>query len=203
MVLSQSGTDFDDTSVVPRGAHVTAPSGFALGDPRLHLKFRFYGKDRGFQIAISHWLGFPLGDDSNFGGEKHFGGFSGEPRILAGWEGSRWRAGVAIGFLWRANVSNFFSTVAGQQLTYGGAFAFDVLLRRLSLVAELYGHSNSFDSVTISNAGSGKISITDVNDAPLELDIAASSSSSPACRSTSASATASSPALARRSRVSI
>src|SRR6476619_1072626 len=50
MVLSQSGTDFDDTSVVPRGAHVTAPSGFALGDPRLHLKFRFYGKDRGFQI---------------------------------------------------------------------------------------------------------------------------------------------------------
>ncbi|HZS38745.1 MAG TPA: OmpA family protein [Polyangia bacterium] len=170
MTLYQTGNDFTDSHLA---APVKAPSGFAFGDPRIHLKVRLWGKDRGIQISLSHWLSIPLGKDDDFGGEKHFGGVAGEGRVLAGWEAERWRAGAFIGVNWRAHTSTFFSTVAGQQLTYGGAFAFDVLVRRLSLVAELYGHSNSFDSVTISNAGSGKISITDVNDAPLELDIAA------------------------------
>ncbi|MFI4967060.1 MAG: hypothetical protein ACHP9T_17045, partial [Caulobacterales bacterium] len=146
MTLYQMGDDFDDTSM-GRGAHVGAPSGFALGDPRIHLKVRLYGKERGFQIALSHWLSIPLGNDSEFGGEKHFSGFAGEPRLLLGWEGGRWRAAAFAGFLWRAHSSSFFSTVAGQQLTYGGAGAFDAVPGRLTLIAELYGHSNSFDSV--------------------------------------------------------
>jgi len=167
MTLYQTGNDFDDTVSMPRGAHIAAPNGFALGDPRIHLKLRLYGKEQGFQISISHWLSIPLGADDNFGGEKHFNGFAGEPRVLLGWEGARWRVGAFVGFLWRANVSTFFSTVAGQQLTYGGAFAYDVVRARLTLIAELFGHSNSFDAVPTSIG-----QIKDVNDGPLELDVA-------------------------------
>jgi outer membrane protein OmpA-like peptidoglycan-associated protein len=163
MTLYQTGEDFDDTTTLPRGPHVSAPNGFAFGDPRLHLKVRLYGKETGFQISISHWLSFPLGKDDDFGGEHHFDGFAGEPRLLLGWEASRWRVGAFAGFLWRAHSSAFFSTVVGQQLTYGGAGAFDVVKQRFTLILELYGHSNSFDSL----AG-----IKDVNDGPLELDLA-------------------------------
>jgi outer membrane protein OmpA-like peptidoglycan-associated protein len=168
MTLYQNGEDYDDTSTVPRGPHVSAPSGFAFGDPRIHLKLRIWGKSLGPQISISHWLSIPLGDDSNFGGEKHFTGFAGEPRVLLGWEAARWRLGVYVGLNWRANVSNFFSTVIGQQLTYGAAFAFDAVPRWLTLVAEAYGHTNSFDSVT-NLLGSV---INDVNDSPFEIALA-------------------------------
>src|SRR5262249_52485441 len=75
-----------------------------------------------------------------------------------------------FGFNWRTHVSQFFSTVIGNQLTYGGAFAYDVLPKRFTLVAELYGHSNSIDKVVID--ATHNASITDVNDSPLELDIA-------------------------------
>jgi outer membrane protein OmpA-like peptidoglycan-associated protein len=172
MTLYQTGNDLTDPN---RAAPVKAPSGFAFGDPRIHLKVRFYGKERGLQVGLSHWLSIPLGNDGDFGGEKHFTGVAGEARVLAGWEAERWHLGAFIGINWRAHTSTFFSTVAGQQLTYGGAFAFDVLVQRLRLVAEIYGHSNSFDSVTFPSAtnATGKISITDINDAPLELDVAA------------------------------
>jgi outer membrane protein OmpA-like peptidoglycan-associated protein len=169
MTLYQTGDNFTDPNL---SQAVLAPSGFAFGDPRIHLKVRAYGKDRGVQIGVSHWLSIPLGKDDDFGGEKHFSGVAGEARVLVGWEAERWHLGAFIGFNWRAHTSTFFSTVAGQQLTYGGAFAFDVLANRLRLIAELYGHSNPLESETITNAAGGKISITDVNDAPLELDLA-------------------------------
>jgi outer membrane protein OmpA-like peptidoglycan-associated protein len=168
LTLYQTGQDFPDGGITQNRSAVAAPSGFALGDPRIHLKARLLGRAHGFQLAISHWLSIPLGDDANFAGERHFSGFAGEPRVLAGWEGSRWRAGVYVGFLWRANVSNYFSTVAGQQITYGGAFAFDAVPGRFTLLAELFGHSNSVDSFA-----SALGSLSDVNDSPLELDIAA------------------------------
>ncbi|HEX9102325.1 MAG TPA: OmpA family protein [Polyangia bacterium] len=163
MTLYQTGSSFHDVN----GTFFPAPGAFALGDPRIYLKGRLYGHDLGFQLAISHWLSIPLGNDHNFGGEKHFSGFAGEPRVLAGYEGSRWRVGAFIGFNWRAHVSNLFSTVVGQQLTYGAAAAVDVVRRRFSLILETFGHSNSFGSVT--NV-LGKVK--DIDDAPLELDLA-------------------------------
>jgi outer membrane protein OmpA-like peptidoglycan-associated protein len=168
MTLYQTGSTFHDPNPAPHGTTVEAASGYAFGDPRLHLKLRFYGKDHGFQISLSHWLSFPLGNDAQFGGEKHFSGFAGEPRLLAGWEARRWRAGVSLGFLWRVHSSELFSTVAGQQITYGAAVGFDPVLGRLALILELFGHSNSFNSV---KSFLGKV--TDVHDAPLELDLAA------------------------------
>lgn len=90
MRLYGTGSDFvydnPATMNVNPDVSVRAPSGFAMGDPRLHLKVLLYGKDYGFKLALSHWLGFPFGNDSEFGGEKHFTGFSGEPRLLAGWD---------------------------------------------------------------------------------------------------------------------
>ncbi|MDB4966014.1 MAG: OmpA/MotB domain protein [Myxococcales bacterium] len=172
MTIFQNGQSFDDVNPPPDGTHIKAPNGFALGDPRLHVKALIYGKAHGAQLAVSYWQGFPFGNDKQFGGEKHFTGFSGEPRLLVGWESARWRLGAFFGFLWRSHISQIFSTIVGNQLTYGGAFAVDVILHRLTLLAEIYGHSNSIDTVTIVNA-TGKNSITDINDNPLELDIAA------------------------------
>jgi outer membrane protein OmpA-like peptidoglycan-associated protein len=172
MTLYESGQNFDDTNPPPDGTHVKAPNGYAFGDPRLHLKARLLGKTTGLQIGLSYWQGFPFGNDKKFGGEKHFSGFSGEPRVLVGWENPFWRVGVFVGFLWRAHISQFFSTIVGNQLTYGGAFALGPIARRLTLLVELYGHSNSVDSITV-GSGASKNSITDINDNPLEIDFAA------------------------------
>jgi outer membrane protein OmpA-like peptidoglycan-associated protein len=171
MTLYQNGQTFTDPNPPPSGTTVKAPKGFALGDPRLYAKGRLYGKDHGVQVALSFWLSFPFGNDGQFGGEKHFSGFSGEPRVLAGWEAERWRVSAFIGFNWRAHLSQFFSTIVGNQLTYGGAFAFDVVVHRLTLLAEVYGHSNSVDTVAIANGKQN--SISDINDDPLEIDVSA------------------------------
>ena len=40
-------------SAAGRHAHLAPPSAFALGDPRLHLKARIYGKEQGAQVALS------------------------------------------------------------------------------------------------------------------------------------------------------
>ncbi len=168
MTLYQTGDNFNDANPMPNGTHVNAPSGFAFGDPRIHLKARLYGKELGFQIALSHWLSIPAAG-MDFGGEKQGSGWAGEPRLLLGWEAERWHIGAFLGFMWRAQTSSFFSTVIGQQLTYGGAFSYDVLVHRLTVLAEIYGRSNSVDNTQVINNNT----ITFINDSPLELDVAA------------------------------
>jgi outer membrane protein OmpA-like peptidoglycan-associated protein len=160
MTLFQAGSGFDTANPLPNGTHVRAGDGFAFGDPRLYLKARLFGKEYGFQVALSHWLSFPFGDDDDFGGEKHFSGFAGEGRALAGYDAARWRVGLFFGFNWRAQKEVFFSTVMGQHLTYGGAVAYDVVPQRLTVLAELYGRSSDVSDITAINSG------------PLELNIA-------------------------------
>ena len=169
MTLYQNGDSFNDVNpVATGGTHIQGSSGFAFGDPRLHLKLRLYGKDKGVQLAISHWLSFPLGDQGDFGGEKHFSGFSGEARLLGGFEGERFRVGLYFGFLWRAQNEVFYSSLNSQQLTYGGAIAFDAVVRRLTVLAEIYGrHDLCLGSKSVG------CDISDINSSPLELDIAA------------------------------
>ena len=83
MTLYQSGSDFTSPNpMATGGTFVRGVEGFAFGDPRIHLKVLLYGKEYGFKISISHWLSIPLGNDDEFGGEKHFDGFAGEPRVL-------------------------------------------------------------------------------------------------------------------------
>lgn len=171
VTLFQNGQRFDDDNPPPGGTHLKPPSALAMGDPRLYLKARLYGHEEGLQLGLSHWLSVPIGSDQRFGGEKHFSGFAGEGRVLVGWEGRRWRLGAFVGFHWRAHVSRFLSTIVGNQLTYGGAAAVGPFWRRLTVVAELYGHSNSIDSITVKDGS--KNSITDLNDNPLELDLSA------------------------------
>ncbi len=168
MTLYQNGQNFDDANPVSSGGtHIKAPSGFAFGDPRLHLKLRLFGHQKGVQLAISHWLSFPFGDQNDFGGEKHFTGFSGEARLLGGYEGERWRIGLFFGFLWRAENDRFFSSVSSQQLTYGGAIAYDAWARHLTILAEVYGRHD------LCIAKNAPCAISDINSSPLELDVAA------------------------------
>ncbi len=160
-LLYGSGQSFDGDQPPPDGVHVRPPSGAALGDPRLHLKVRLYGKPRGFQVALSHWLSAPLGTANRFGGEPHWTGFAGEPRLLLEWIGSgRIRAGLSVGFHWRARPSTYYSAGANQAITYGAAVAVEVVLQRLQLIAELYGH-HDFGARMDYTAAS-----------PLELDVA-------------------------------
>jgi outer membrane protein OmpA-like peptidoglycan-associated protein len=168
MTLYQNGEDFNDPNPVSSGGtHIKGANGYAFNDPRLYLKLLFYGKPKGFQIGFSHWLSFPFGKEDDFGGEKHFTGFSGEGRLLGEWNADRWRIGLNFGFLWRARNERFFSSINSQMLTYGGAIAVDAVVRRLTIVAELYGRH---DLCTAANAD---CAISDINSSPLELDLSA------------------------------
>ncbi len=158
MTLYQTGSDFVSINPLPNGTTVKAAEGYAFGDPRLHLKVLLYGKDFGFKISLSHWLSFPLGNDDQFGGERHFDGFAGEPRVLAGYDAHRWRIGAFFGFLWRAHESTIFSTTVGHQLSYGGAVAIDAVKNRLTVLAEVFGKNQLG---------------TDINNSPLEVAIGA------------------------------
>src|SRR5262249_34175691 len=141
MTLYQTGNDFVSVNPQPDGTMVKGAEGYAFGDPRLHLKVLLYGKEYGFKISLSHWLSFPFGNDSEFGGERHFDGFAGEPRVLAGYDAERWRVGAYFGFVWRVHESQFFSTKVGHQLSYGGAVAVDAVKNRFTVLAEIFGRS--------------------------------------------------------------
>jgi outer membrane protein OmpA-like peptidoglycan-associated protein len=177
MTLWQNGSDFVSPNPVPDGTTIKAGSGFAFGDPRLYIKVRAYGKDTGgFQLGFSHWLGFPLGSNSQFGGEKNYTGFHGELRALAGWDAERFHIGAFLGLHWRVAAARFFSTTFGTELgecdriadpgcrlpslelTFGGAASIVAVKRWLTVVAELYGfHDFS----------------TNINAGPLEIDVSA------------------------------
>ncbi len=158
MTLWQNGQDFVSPNPQPDGTNVKGASGYAFGDPRIHIKVRAYGKERGFQVGLSHWLAIPLGKDSEFGGEHNFTGFHGEGRLLLGWDAERFHVGAFFGFHWRAHTSHFFSTDLGQEITYGGAASIVAIKRWLTVVAELYGfHDFS----------------TNINAGPLEIDVSA------------------------------
>jgi OOP family OmpA-OmpF porin len=169
MTLYQTGDDFTSPNPPPKGTTVRAGNGFALGDPRLYLKLHLYGHRSGFQISVSHWLAVPVGSDDQFGGGKHFTGFSGEPRVLLGWEAERFRIGLELGYIWRVEEAQFFSTIVGNELTYGGAAAVDVIKRRLTLVLEVYG-LHDFASDQNGSTGSRGLS---TNVSPLEIDLSA------------------------------
>ncbi len=159
LTLYQDGDSFDGDAPPPDGTHVRPPSGFALGDPRLYLKVRLYGKAAGLQLSVSHWLSVPIGNDGALGGAPHYGGFAGEPRLLAEWSAERWRVGLNLGFAWRAATTDYYTAGAGQALTYGLGFGYDVVKRRVRLLAELYGHHDFHVDYTAAS--------------PLELDVAA------------------------------
>ena len=161
MTLFQNGDTFDGDYPPPDGVHLRPPVGFALGDPRIYLKVLLYGKAAGFQLALSHWLSIPVGNQDAFGGERHFSGFAGEPRVIAEWVGGRFSLALQVGFQWRAHTSYYYTVGAGQELTYAAAAGVDVANKRLRLMAELYGHYD-FSSDADYTAR-----------APLELDVAA------------------------------
>jgi hypothetical protein len=140
MTLYQTGDNYDGDVPAPDGVHVRSYDGFALGDPRLYLKVKLFGRARGFQLALSHWLSVPVGDDARLGGEKHFSGFAGEPRVIAEWLGGVWKLALDVGFAWRVDTSSFWTVGAGQALTYALGVAFDIRRTPLTLVGEVYGH---------------------------------------------------------------
>jgi OOP family OmpA-OmpF porin len=176
MTLWQNGSDFTSVNPQPDGTIIKGAHGYAFGDPRIAIKVRAYGKKEGIQVAFSHWLGIPLGSNSEFGGEKHFTGFSGELRALAGWDAERFHVGAFVGLHWRVHAARFFSTTLGSEigscdrvadptcslgsleLTFGGGASVVAVKRWLTIVAELYGfHDFS----------------TNINAGPLEIDVAA------------------------------
>ena len=160
VTLFQTGESFDGEYPPPDGVHVRPPVGAAMGDPRVHLKVRIHGGERGVQIAFSHWLSVPVGTEGALAGAAHFTGFAGEPRLLGEWVGKRVRAGLSVGFQWRVATPAYYSAGAGQRLTYALAVAVDAAAR-LRLVGEIYGHHDFGEQVDYTAAS------------PLEIDLAA------------------------------
>jgi OOP family OmpA-OmpF porin len=166
LALYQTGDDFNySLNGVPQDA-VRGARGFALGDPWVDIKVRLFGKDRGFNLAVSGMATFPasLATPKNFGGDT---GFSAGGRLLAGLEYDRWRLGVQVGYNWRQNPSRLFSTTVGSELRYAAAFAYDVIpKRRLAVMVEVKGHT-TLDGPDIAET------ISNIDATVLEVDVAA------------------------------
>jgi outer membrane protein OmpA-like peptidoglycan-associated protein len=162
LTLYQTG----DTQIVfPDGNPYPVPalSAFAMGDPWIDAKVRLVGTERGGpQLALSGILTLPLSrvTPDAFGGDDNL---DVAINALGGWEASRWRAGIKVGFLYRADKSQLFSTTIGHQILYGGALAFDAVKdRKVSLIAELQGHTDVSGS-----------RITNVDATAIEADLGA------------------------------
>jgi OOP family OmpA-OmpF porin len=150
LALYQSGDTFNyELNGAPQPP-VPGARGFALGDPWVDVKLRLYGKDRGFNLAVSGMVTLPasLATPNNFGGDRSV---SAGGRLLAGLEYDRWRLGVQVGYNWRHSPSYLFSTTVGSELRYAGAFAYDVVpKRKLAVMVELNGHT-TLNGTSLSN----------------------------------------------------
>ena len=101
---------------------------FALADPRLSLKGRFFtDADSGFSLAASAFVTAPTGQHAsgraqNFLGDRlpMFGG-----HLIAEIAQSGFRASANLGGAWREEVQ-LLSTVVGPQVTYGLGIGYDI-----------------------------------------------------------------------------
>ena len=161
VTLYQNGDDFA-YSFNGTASTVSAPSGFALGDPWIDLKVRIWGQpEYGAQVAVGAVITLPgsLATANSFSGDSSV---TVAGQALASWETQKWRAGLQLGYRWHANDSHFFADSIGNQLYYGAGVAFDVLpLRAVSLIGEIHGYSDVSGT-----------SITNVDANPIELDVA-------------------------------
>ena len=148
-------------------AFVTAPLSALTKSNALDDSGNF-GGESGTAIVVDG-NGKPVTDDAGAVKTESVAAVTAGGKVLAGWEGERWRAGVSIGFLWRQHVSHSFSSVVGNELQYAAAFAYDVSAqRRVSLIAEINGRAD------LSNKDDkGNFTISNINGVPLEADLGA------------------------------
>lgn len=124
------------------GRMVDLPGGtaFALADPRLSLKTRFFTDARsGFSLAASAFATFPTGQEiapNRYLGDSMptFGGSAILELVTSGLH-----LAVNAGGTWR-DEATLFSSVVGPQLTYAVAFGYD-LTPLVSVFAEVTGAS--------------------------------------------------------------
>lgn len=121
-----SGESFEPTAVDPGRAALLGGSGFALADPRLHIKVNIYDdRSNGLILGVAAWVSAPLGQaiaPGRFVGDEQpsFGG-----HFIGEW--SQYGVHVAgnLGGVWRDG-DTLYSTVAGSQLTYGLAGGYEI-----------------------------------------------------------------------------
>lgn len=137
-LMLSDGDDFDE---IVRGNPVSIPGGsnFAVGDPTLSAKIRFFGEGEGLFFGATLYGTFPVANamaDDAFLGDESFrvGG-----HLIGQFIQSGFHLSANIGGFYRPE-REFFSTRAASQLTYRLAVGYEVTSLVL-LFAELDGAS--------------------------------------------------------------
>jgi outer membrane protein OmpA-like peptidoglycan-associated protein len=133
----QKGEGFDPETAQTGGGLETAGG---LGDPRLAIKVRFYGKhdEDGLGVAFVPVLTFPVGGYGPWGET-----FSGEKlptvhaRFALDYKWAGLHAAVNVGYMWREE-HQLYSTYMEDELTYGGAVSYRVH-DYVTLMGEIFG----------------------------------------------------------------
>ena len=161
--LYQKGQKIDPDLATPGG---DLESFGGVGDPRLHIKVRLYGRpgEDGLGLALSPVLTFPVG---GFGpwGDSYVGDkmvtVHGRLALDYTWKGLH--AGINLGYFWREKIE-VYGTKLEDQLTYGLGIGYRAH-KVVGLVAEIFG------SVALSRQGYYKGIFTDNRtEMPLEAD---------------------------------
>jgi OOP family OmpA-OmpF porin len=132
------------------GSMIDQPGGtaFALADPRLSVKGRFYtDAPSGISIGASAFITFPTGRYAITSGNRYVGdampSFGGV--LIAEMITSGLHLAANVGGMWREEV-DLFSTHVGPQLLYSGAIAYDIT-PLVSVLGEFVGASTFSDQV--------------------------------------------------------
>jgi outer membrane protein OmpA-like peptidoglycan-associated protein len=139
------------------GAGQGVPSG-GLGDPKIHLRSRFYAKEiSGGTLALGGvgTVSLPLGNEGGFMGEA---GITGTARLIADYQRGKLRGAANLGY--RARPNTVFQTlVLADELLYSFAGSYE-FIPKVAGSLELYG------------ASSASPDLRDLDSSPLELDLA-------------------------------
>lgn len=134
-------------SFVHAGRMIELPGGdaFALADPRLSIKGRFFSDPSGISVAMSVFVTFPTGQalaPNRYLGDEFptFGGSAIVELVTSGF-----RMAANVGGTWR-DERELFSSAIGPQLTYALAFGYNVT-PLVSVFGELTGASSFTDQV--------------------------------------------------------
>jgi outer membrane protein OmpA-like peptidoglycan-associated protein len=134
LTLYQAQGDNSDTL---RPAAVDA---FTMGDIRLVPKFKLYGEEEGFGLAIAVPTTLPTGSPANLQGNASV---TLEPRLILQYIFSEnFRLGLNAGFIWRPEAQELFNISIGNEVTAGLGleYKFDKIdAGTFAIIAESWG----------------------------------------------------------------
>jgi outer membrane protein OmpA-like peptidoglycan-associated protein len=136
----------DGNTLTLAGQQLTAPSSFALGDLRLGVDARLYGKyGDPFTLAFGAQVFVPTGSQSSFTSD---GTVRLQPRLMAAGTIDQFTYAVKAGFEWRPESGDFGQSPLGSSVVFNAAGGIRVANEKLLLGPEIFG-----STIVTSSAG--------------------------------------------------